>query len=496
MPQLWLTLRFPHLSLECLTTQKQHPVGIHEKQTICMANPAAIAQSIRIGMSTTQARALIPELTCLLRDTQRERAALKTLQEALYSITPHIQLLHLPSQGYGEYAIALEVSGCLELFGGWQSLLHTMHQQLITVAEHFDYCLGAAHSPIAAWLLSWQTAKIPQQPTSQSIQHQLKSLPIEYLLHHNKVIPRLSSMGFNTLEDLWRHVEKPGNTQNYAAIQKRFGKGFTEYLRSIFDPHYTTVRPTFKTSTGFSETIEFDYPLSNTEWLLPRFKHLLQLLSQFLHTHQKNTQVISWDMSDIKHNKHTLTVRTHQPTKQWELLLELSEIQLNQQALPFEVDTLTLHCRQLLANEQPINDLFQEQQLPGEYAELEKLTAKLTARLGENTTHRLSRLDAHLPELTQQKIGALDATAKAAKQNPTLRPTWLFENPIAISQKGTDLYWHGHLRVLQGPERITGEWWNKAEERDYFLAIRDDMIRVWLFHERMQKQWYVQGIFA
>lgn len=469
---------------------------VHERQRVSMANGHALAKGVRLGMSTTQARALLPDIHCLLRDPKQEHALLNALQETLYQITPHIQLLHLPGQGYAEHAIALEISDCLHLFGGWLPLLQLIRESLSPLLLAMHYKLAVAHSPTAAWLLTWQTSSnVLHKPTQEAIQKQLLSLSIQHLLHYPKIISQLDSMGFATLGDLFRHIERPSNQFDYSGLQKRFGKSFVDYLHSIFDTNRPTVRPWFNEKIEFFDNIEFDYPLNNWEWLLPCMEDLLRKLSSFLQKNQKKTQLIIWRLSDITHNNESLIVRTHKPTSDWNILLELSKIHFSQKALPFSVDSVELRCRQLLNKELTTVDLFQDSKIPGENSEREKLSTKLNARLGEHATYRLSRLDAHLPELTQEKVALQTPERELDIPLSALRPTWLFDPPTPIQPKANGLFWHGYLKLLQGPERITGQWWVKPEERDYFLAIRDDFVRLWLFYERIQRQWYVQGVF-
>jgi len=70
------------------------------------------------------------------------------------------------------------------------------------------------------------------------------------------------------------------------------------------------------------------------------------------------------------------------------------------------------------------------------------------------------------------------------------------EKPVAIEKNNNDLFWRGQIRLLVGPERIQGQWWKKPTARDYFLAQRQDAVRLWIFHDLHNDQWYVQGIFG
>src|SRR5690606_10835514 len=124
--------------------------------------------------------------------------------------------------------------------------------------------------------------------------------------------------------------------------------------------------------------------------------------------------------------------------------------------------------------------------------------AKLKARLGESAVYKISYQDARLPEHTNRTIGTSEKSFQvlSATQEQGLRPTWLFSTPAPIEHRGDRLYWRGYLSLLTAPERIVGDWWEESVVRDYFLARRQDNLRVWIYMDLHTKQWFVHGVFA
>ncbi len=499
--QIWVVVRFPCLALESHLKShlENHPhsqqqaIALHYKQRIYMANAEALAQGVTCHSSTTQAQALLPELLCLLRDPKLEQHAFAKLQKKLYGISPHLKPIYLEHQAYAEYSLALEVSGCLSLFGGWAQLLNkidailppTTHQKLI----------ACAHSESAAWLLTWHTQHNPYQLNFDLWQQQLKEISIHYLLPFSKLIPQLDSLGFTTLKDLWQQIQH-GEKPEYAAIQKRFGKPFSQYLHSIFQSENHRVKPNYQPEYFFYEQLEFDYPVSNVEWLLPACQTLLQRLSDYLSKRQQCTQHITWHVQDINKNKQNFDIKTNRASSQWSLFLELSQIFFDQHGLPFAVDDLALECRYTQPLNAPPLDLFSGTQHSRDTGDIDKISSKITARLGAHNHYQLTALDDHLPERSQQKVPLLSKVNVPLEPAQAIRASWLFDKPIPLHSKQQRLFWHGYLTLLHGPERITGLWWLWPEERDYFLAMRDDFIRCWVFYERVRKEWYVHGVFA
>jgi protein ImuB len=93
---------------------------------------------------------------------------------------------------------------------------------------------------------------------------------------------------------------------------------------------------------------------------------------------------------------------------------------------------------------------------------------------------------------------------------PTPRPLWLLHQPIALRERNQRPWWHGPLRLLSGPERIEGGWWDcHLVQRDYFIAEDEHAQWFWIYRTRgnqaapqagssrdVDASWYLQGIFG
>ena len=91
---------------------------------------------------------------------------------------------------------------------------------------------------------------------------------------------------------------------------------------------------------------------------------------------------------------------------------------------------------------------------------------------------------------THQAAGSLPAP---------LRPLWLIEPPLALSERNNRPFWESPLSLLAGPERIESGWWDsKLVLRDYFIAEDASHRLVWIFRERLNASgaWYLHGRFG
>ncbi|WP_075186181.1 Y-family DNA polymerase [Teredinibacter haidensis] len=507
----WLAIRLPQLPLEVFGFFEQDPtpVVVCDQQNVICCNPQAEKQGVTLSMSPTTAQILC-ECQRLERDKQQEEAVLDQFAEQLYLFTPYIEQ-HLPSDTT-QSGFTIEISRSLTLFKGLLNLIARLEDTL-KKSPH-NYRLGLGYSATAAWVLSYTNQVISGNEDRQTFLTQLHASPIERLslcpqniIQAKKLaghIANLDKSGFSTLGDIAQQIEQ----QSLAGIRKRWGQNFSRLLMGLFNFDQQLNQPSlfekpaemYQPKEFFFDSIQFDYPISNIEQLIQPMEFLLQQLSQHLKQRQQQSQKIEWILMDIYHNKQKFQVFTSEAQSQWPLWLELSQIQLEAHTLTFEVDSLELSCR----NTHVIGDARQTLNFDGQEAknkiELQQdfaiTTAKLRARLGDNALFKIAYRDSHLPEHSNLSLPVDQHSEDTAPEHQGARPSWLFDSPLPVEQRRENLYWRGKLTLLQGPERIEGNWWQQACARDYFIAQRDDYLRLWVFYDLLKKSWFVQGVFG
>lgn len=499
---LWLALRLPSLpamALNVVDINVPSPLAVAEKQRVIYANKTARAAGVVRGMDITTAT-LLSNCEMLNRDPAAEALLLDQLCEHLYQFTPYIETYVCEPISQG--GLLLELSSCLFLF---ESLQKLSAQIFAFMQDNFyDYVPGLAHTARGAWLLSFSARDMDCGDNKTLFIERLKQLPIELLYDFPAAVDGLYKMGFASLGDLVRQIE----AKSLGSITKRFGHEFTDTLSEIFaldhQFHQSSLfqKPPemYKPVEYFVETLQFDYPLRQLDQLHHPIENLLQKLSGYLRKRQQQTQLIEWTLADIYHNRAPLAVRSDNPQTHWQLLFDLSLIQLEQHQLPFEVDTLELRCNSIspLQNSNETLDFNQTRKSDRRTRDFAITAAKLKARLGEAAIYKLSYCDSYLPDVSNQKISLAEIPNQQLPTAHTkgLRPTWLLPQPIAIEQRGDQLYWRGQVELLVGPERIQNNWWRTPIARDYFLAQRSDHLRLWIYRDLHSQQWYVQGIFG
>lgn len=513
---LWLALRFPDLPLNAQQSNdntglpqpslfdnpEQSPTVIVEQKRIIYTSDAARVAGIEEGMDMTTAQ-LLCDCQFLPRNRAAEEKLLGNLCEQLYRFTPHLEIYQ--SAATPQAGVLLEISTCLQLFGGLQRLCQSVFDFLSDIGQTFSW--GLAHTSKGAWLLSFAETLSTKELdngglTADTFIQRLHQLPIDVLADYPKAVDALSKMGFSTLADIGQQIQ----AQSVASFSKRLGNDFAQVLRDIYgidqrmnqSSLFSKPVATYTPDEIFVEEVQFDYPVVQVDHLKPGIETLLKQLARFLHTRQLETQHIQWRMSDIYHSEQVLQVYCDNGQSDDQLLYDLSLIQFENTPLPFEVESLELSCEDLM----PLQGRDQHLDLSGNRKnssqELAVTLAKLKARVGDNAVHKVSYNDSPLPELSYAIVELAEKCQQtlADGHRHSLRPSWLFIKPQSIEERGQRLFWRGYLTLAVGPERIVGQWWNDAVARDYYLARRHDNVPLWAFQDLYSKRWYVHGVFS
>ena len=488
---LWLVLRFPNLALESLGHQAQDPSSIivEHQHRVYGASDGALTAGIQLGMKASATLALT-ETTVLERQVTSEDQAMERLAAWAYRYTPYIQR-------YTDDCLILEVSRCLRLFGGIETFCQTL---LASLNNHpHQYSIGLAHSRQGAWLLSYETAdcemeKISSESSPQAFMTRIGKLSLDHLQNFPRIRDDLKSIGFNTFSDLSPFPS--------AELSKRFGEAFAAWITGLNGQQVETL-PLHQPEETFTASVGFNYPVNDVKLLEIPAEHLLQEFVEYLVEHQQEAQQIDWYFYSSQGQVHTISIGTERIHNQWQLLLDLTRIRLEQLQLYFEVERLELRCAQTSPVQSKNIALFEQLDAFGDETvkeDAEAMVARFKARMGDEAVYQPALRSEQLPEQQQSAVLPFSAQSEqnhinsSPSQGP--RPCWLFQKPKRIQCQGNRLFWKGSLQLVQGPERIEGRWWEHRSVRDYFIAQRDDHIRYWVYHDWTDNSWHAQGVFG
>ena len=499
--RLWLALRFSALPLNALgfTSEVLQSIIVTEHQRVICSSVSARDAGVVEGMDMTTAT-LLTVCDVHHREPDLEVQALKQLSAQLYQFTPHIEIFRCSVTA--QSGLLLEISRCLLLFSGVVALSARIFDHLSNSLYEFEY--GLAHSEKAAWLLSFQHYAITGDENKNIFCERLKKIPVQLLYEYPQVVASLESTGFVTLGDIAKQIE----AHSISSIKKRFGVYFANYICDIFviEQNFQQAslfnKPinTYQPSEFFQESLQFDYPVNQLDQLKLPMENMLHSLGSYLRKRQLQCKQIEWTLYDIYHHYERITIRFDNPQTEAKLLYQLTYIQLEQRQLPFAIDTLELSCNESgpLQNSSQLLDFNQTGRGDKRTHNFATTAAKLKARLGDAAILKLSYCDSYLPEVSNITLPLAEKCNQnvPALHRIALRPVWLLAVPLLIERRSQGLYWQGYMRLIVGPERIQGNWWDIPAARDYFLAQRHDNLRLWVFLDLHKHRWFVQGIFG
>lgn len=483
---LWLCLRFHQLPLQALTRQQgsdKPSVAVLEKQRVIRVDDTAADQGVKIGMGTATVRALADDICLLERDPAAEQRCLQQLCCWGYNISPSLY-------SYRQDSLLLEIGSCLVLHRGLDALLALVRADLSCRAWH--YCLGIAATPKAAWLFSHDTqdsaAQTSVHSTPLSLKEQLAPLPLKLLEDFPRQVDALAKAGLWTFGDILCLPRQ--------ALARRCGKDFAHSLQQILG-NAEDRQNEFSPPTTFLDDYWFGYEVKANQELEPAIQRLLQSLCQFLRSSQLQCQDIKWQLYGINRQQLCIDVRCSQPQSDWQEWHRLTQLKIEQlqlqDSLGKSVEGISLRCENLVAGNDQNQDLFNQAR---QREPLHSLLDRLQNRLGLQSVEKIACRDEHLPEFAGYSSNDQQAEPVAGSNRRGQRPFWLMPQPQALRENRHSLYFNGKLKLLEGPERIEDNWWLEPVSRDYFVARDPAGQQYWIYRDRLQNNWFIQGVFA
>jgi len=528
---LWIALAFTQLPLEARWRNDAEPApprALVREHRIALCNAAAAAEGVAVGQKRSLALNLCGRLTVVDHDDASQQAALDEIALALSRFTPSLSFVRSAS---GTRGLLLEVHGCLALFGGFHALLHAIR---FTVAELGVSAEAAAFTTATgAWLLAqsgatetldftWRhllgdgkttaPARDGDAPASDDPLGALDALPTALLDAARPCVDMLVGIGCARLGAL-RHFPRDG-------IAQRFGDAVLDELDRAYgeapDPRQFWAPP-----EQFQARLELMARVDHAEALLFAGRRLLIQLVGWLAARQAAARGFVLQLDHERHRDapaHVTSVAINlaEPTCDLEHLTLLLREHLARLTLPAPVHELRLEARDLHTADGGSGELF-----PGPTQDnraIARFTERLTARLGPRAVQTIALLDDHRPEAAQafHAFGTPAPLTRAASRKPVRsagnrrdaaslpRPTWLLSRPVRLRVRNQRPWHHGDLRLIAGPERVEGGWWDEVRPaepavRDYFIAENEDAELLWLYRERRvggDEHWFLHGKFA
>ncbi|MGA9422723.1 MAG: DNA polymerase Y family protein [Rhodanobacteraceae bacterium] len=489
---LWACLLFPELPFEAVfdagrpaqrccalteTTAQKKPRSVGgpaqaagslrsgQAARIAFIDPAAQCAGVCIGQPLAAARARCPQLIAQPRDRAAESRLLEALAGWAYRFSAQVAIA-------APDAVLLEVGASLRLFGRWPVLQRRLRGEL--------HALGHAHAlalaPVAAGarVLAGCRNGLAVQDAAQLV-HALGDLPLQASGLDQGVIAALCGMGFRRLRDVFALPR--------AELTRRIGvdalghldriRGFTVGAQALYRP-----------PDRFERHVEFDAAMENQQSLLFVLQRLIRELSFFLAARDGGVQRFEIVLDHENRAITRIPIGLLTPQRDAAALLEFARLRLERATLCAPVTALGL----VAADLPPLTPLHRDllETARRENLDWPHLTERLRARLGDTALRSLACVADHRPERAWRRDGEVKPMME---RRP--RPFWLLPRPIPLRCSE-------RVRILAGPERIEGGWWDGNDlRRDYYIVETRFGQRAWAFCPAgMTDAWMLHGWFA
>lgn len=446
---------------------------------------AASARGLSAGMTLSDARALVPDLTTRPADLPGDGRFLRILARWAGRYCPWVGL-------EGSDGLVLDVTGSTRLFGGETALLADIRMRLMRAGLGVRIGLGDTRG--AAWALAHFDEGIAA--TGQALTA-LSELSVAALRLDRTTVIGLERLGLRTIGALQAVPRAP--------LVRRFGPGLmlrldqalgaqSEPLVPLRDPPHYGVRLTLPEPIGLTSDVR-----AGTERLLAQLCAKLKAQNQ-------GARIVELTLRRVDQASQQVVLRLARPMNDPQSILPLFERGIGAIEAGFGIDQLRLRATQI--EDLPPGQIQSAIRQSSE-AGVAALITKIGTRIGLENVQRFLPADSHIPE--RSFIIAAAAFSEPAlqrwpeRQNRPLRlfpPEWVEEG--TDRQPPRQFRWRRMaLRTKRqaGPERLTPEWWMSDENwrsgvRDYWQVETHEGRRLWMFHTPGHPSWYVQGEFA
>ena len=493
-----------------VTTRK-----VGSRVEVASANAAARALGIGPGTALTMARAQVPGLEVREADPEGEAdnlAALAALLARRWAPTVAI------SDADGLF---IELTGVAHLHGGEMGFCRRLIRLL---ARHGVAArVAVADSTGAAWALARFGAHAVQVLPSGAQADALSSLPVAGLRLEGQALELLARLGVDTVGQLMAMPRDP--------LVRRFGRTIADRLDQATGRAPEPLDPV-QVPTQISVEQRFAEPIATPETIAHWLGRLMPQLAVELAKAGKGARSVEMVAARVDGVPQRLRLGFARPTRDAAHMLRLTLRRIEEIEPGYGIDAIVLHVRRADSlGPESLAPALADESPP----DLAPLIDTLANRVGAGRLWRAVPVESDVPERSCRRTAPLDlrpGDARALRVDDVRRldvrtpdhpwhprwrrPVWLLRRPERVDHVIAELpdsaprrfTWRGcsHRIVrAEGPERVAGEWWQRAPERsvvrDYFRVEDETGQRFWLFRrgdgvraETGDLTWFVHGL--
>jgi protein ImuB len=468
-----------------------HPV--RGQKQVAFASSSAMKRGVQPAMTLASACARLAELQHFPLEVSKDARALKSLGEALLSLSPHFQL-SLPD--------GLWLDGSAAHLSGGEAGLCKRAVELCAAHGYQGVAASAGQKFTARAVARHADARWIQVGTAQA-QSALASLPLSALWGHG-TLDSLFALGLSTLGEV---AALPTG-----ALVTRMGAEGLRLARLCRGEDTSLLSPE-PLEEAVVETISLDWPAESLEPLLFALKTCFDRLCARLLGRQRAAVRLSLGFRLESGEEIRFPIFLSRPQTQPRVLLELARHRLEDMTFSHPVASLWIKVEEDADN--PGQQLFLGEIASGDAA-MEAVLSRLQTALGEEALFSAELLFNHKPEAAsaarpfrpperESQFGLELANAPLPLPEAAERPCRLLSTPAPLEASLDSGGVLSSARIfgqrrkvseLCGPQKLGGEWWGRgAFNRDYYRVVFEGLGPVWVFRDEQDGRFYLHGMY-
>lgn len=486
---MWLAIHLPQLPLQAVSgvIGQSAPLLIFERigqrDVVVACNHLAEKFGIRPLSQLAQAHALCDGLVTLPRDKHREAKCLQRLAVALTLLTPNIHI-------NDHFGLLLDVEASRALYRGYYNLLH--HAVEIVAARQLRAHIVIAPTARGA---RWLARAHRQLVVERNIEAWLDDLPIHCMDIDATLLQALQQLNLPFVSSLRQLTATELNVRFGTGLTLALGQAYGSITESLA---YWTPPPVFH------QHVELIEPVNSEQHWWPGVTVLLLQLCEFMRLRSQSATALHFTFSNGAQQRTPVHVGAAQGLHQSEGWLRLLRAAIERNPLAHEVSRIDLQCHQFKPVEVFEQDFFDHRKAQQHI--WQSLLDLLISRLGPQSLVLKPRQPQHA--LPESRCGSSVTDSRSASSVtdetapcPSPRPLWLVDPPRRLND--STLRRIQQALAMRYPERVAMADCDTPENhhqpaplRDYYVVAAGHHRYWWVFRDRNNNSWFLQGIFA
>lgn len=479
---------------------REHPAVVVEDDrpqgVITWVNEHARRMRILPGMRFAAARSLASQLRAAIVPPERIEHAMGELFAALCTFSPRVE----PSPDRPG-VFWLDPEGLAKLYGSLEQWSMAVSHELtargfssaVIVGFHRYRSYAIARTHAGCWVIH-----APAREATMAA-----AVPLDRLAISPSLRDELAALGVHTLGEF---MALPGHE-----LRMRLGEEAKLLHDAASDAHWAPLLPR-KLVDPIRDRIELEPPETDHARLLFRLKSALQHLLDRLAERGKALSALHLELRLDHADSHHECLEPAGPTLDVVQLVDLIRLRLDALSLPAGIEEVLLEAEGIRADVDQLTLFRTRRRRDLEAAD--RALARLRATFGADAVVCPVVRPAHLPEARfgwqplrkvrfprPSPLADQDRECDTQPRDPLPLVRRLLPRPLPLPDppRHEPEAWpnldprQGAMVRMHGPFRISGGWWVKTVERDYYYVETQRGDVLWVFYDRPRRRWFLHG---